>query len=767
MADTQSDDELPQDADPAERPASARKPRSAKPWLDLIDESEKVLQLWQDKCDGIDKQYADLERLANAARERQMQLFWANVSVLAPSIYSRPPVPVVVPRFKDRKPLPRAAAELLERSAIVTFETEEVHDQMKLVRDDLAIAGRGAVWLRYEAKGAGDSFRECVRIEHRDRKDFLHGIARSWGEVPWAATRAWLTKAEMRKRFKPVSGDLYKDASYAVRKEDKDGDDRRRKAGVWEIWHKTENKVVWVAEGCEDTLDEKPPHLSLEGFFPCPRPAYATLQRRTLIPVPDFLFYKDQIEEINELTARIGALADALRVRGFFPAGAGDISDAIETAIKNVADNQVLVPISNWAMIGSGGVKDMIVWLPIEQVANTITALVALRKQLMEDVYEITGLSDIMRGQTEASETLGAQQLKSQYGSVRVRDRQDEMVRLARDVTRLAGEIMAENFQASTLLAMSQYDLASEAALAEQAQPLQAQLAHIQGELAAAQRDPEIAQLAQANPQAARQIMGQVEQQAAGLQQQIAKIAQQPTVEKVMALLREQRMRPYVLDIETDSTIAPDENAQKQRATEFVTAVGGFMERALPALQQNPQAAPVAAELLKFVASQFRAGRQLEGVIDEFADKMAQLASQPRPPDPQVAQQQAEAAAKAERARVENAERMAAAQKTAAEAGAAELEAQQTAADAQAARQIRLRDAADAAADRQIERDGKIAVTDKQLALMDAKRADEFAAHAQAMEKGALELALLKARIEQAKQPPAPPASPREPANAG
>jgi hypothetical protein len=175
-----------------------------------------------------------------------------------------------------------------------------------------------------------------------------------------------------------------------------------------------------------------------------------------------------------------------------------------------------------------------------------------------------------------------------------------------------------------------------------------------------------------------------------------------------MTLLREQRVRPFVLDIETDSTIAPDENAQKQRATEFITAVGGVMKEALPLVQQCRRPRPVIAEVLKYTASQFRAGRQMEGVIDEFADKMAAMASQPKPPDPKQAeaaakQQQAALKAKtdAETAQAKNAERMANAQKVAAEAHAKAIEAETKAADAKAEREIALqqeRDAAEAAA---------------------------------------------------------------------
>jgi hypothetical protein len=54
-------------------------------------------------------------------------------------------------------------------------------------------------------------------------------------------------------------------------------------------------------------------------------------------------------------------------------------------------------------------------------------------------------------------------------------------------------------------------------------------------------------------------------------------------------LLRAEKLRPFILDIETDSTIAPDENAAKQRATEFVTAVGGYLKNAMPLAETMPQ----------------------------------------------------------------------------------------------------------------------------------------------------------------------------------
>lgn len=636
-----SEDILDEDYEPSVEP------KSSKAWLNILRDAEKVFEDYQRRADKIDKLYADLGYLAQATREREFALFWSNIQVLGPSIYSRPPVPVVVPKFKDRRPLYRVSSELLERSTNVAFDLTDIDSVMLLLRDDLTIVGRGASWVRYETKQDSDTATERVCIEHVDRKDFLHDPARKWSEVGWVAKRSWLTKTEMRKRFQKTSGKAYQNAEYEVQKEDREngGADNRRKAGVWEIWSKTENRVVWVAEGCEKLLDDDKPHLKLEGFFPCPKPAYATVQRRSLIPVPDMVYYKDQLEEINELTGRIHAISQSLRVRGFYPAGTGEIGDAIEAALKSNDERSVVIPISNWAAFGgTTSPKDTIVWMPIAEIAEVVAGLVELRRQVIDDVYQIMGLSDIMRGSTEKDETLGAQQLKAQFGSVRIRDKQAELVRIARDCVRIAAEIMAENFNSKTLLEMSQMEIPTDADIKRQVGEIKQQMEAITAQVEQAQADPQIMQQAQQDPEQAQQMLQQAQSQIEQLGQQGQKLQEQPTVEKVMAFLRDQRIRPFVLDIETDSTIAPDEQAEKEARTEFVTALGGMIQQFTPMVQTMPQAAGMVGEMIKFALAPYRAGRELEGKIDEAIEMMIAQANQPQPnPEAEAAKAESEA----------------------------------------------------------------------------------------------------------------------------
>lgn len=619
-------------------------PRLSKPYLDMIHDAERAFQSYQSRCDAIDARYASLDKMADAVGDREFQIFWANLEVLKPTIYQRPPQPVVMPRHKDGGELARKASEMLERVLSFVVEDDDLHETLTLVRDDLAMSARGVAWVLDDG-----------RTIHVDRCDFVHDPARKWQEVGWVARRAYLTREEGVERF----GDIFKTAKcdFVKGKDDGNGNDYRptaKKAQVWELWHRAEQRVVWVTEGVAEVLDEQPPLIDVRGFFPCPRPAYGTLERRKLIPVPDFIYYRDQVDEINELTARIADLAESLRLKGFYASGTSEVGEAIEAAMKATDNKAILVPVSSFAALGGGALKDSIVWLPVREVAEVITACVQLRQQLIQDVYEITGLSDIMRGSTEASETATAQNLKAQYGSVRVRERQAEMVRIARDVLRIKAEVFAEMYSAADLAVMAQMEFPTAADV--QAMQMQAQqaamMAQQQGQPAPPMPDP-------------------------------SKIV---TIEQVGALLKDERVRPFVLDVESDSTIAPNEEAEKAARIEFVTAVGGFIQQAGAMVQQQPQTAPFVGEMLKFTAGAFRAGRELGGVIDEFVDQIKQVAAtagQQQGPTPEQMKAQADAEARKAELQLKAQEMQAKAQVQQAEL---QLKAQEMAAEVEAKR---------------------------------------------------------------------------------
>lgn len=614
-----------------DQPFVGDEPKSSKAILGALKKAEDAFREWQMVCQDVDDLYnlaeyrTDLQGLG--WQDADLDLFWSSFEVLKPAVYARPPQPVVAPLFKDGKPLHNLTAELLERCAISTFQRTGINDVMRLLRDDLIFTGRGAPWVRYEVENGKHS----VCVEHKDRLDFLHEPARKWAEVGWVAGAAWMTRKDMRKRFKRTSNDAYQEATFSVQR-DADGRDMEkrgqvRKAKVWEVWHKADKKVYWVTEGVETLLDSADPDLTLTDFFPCPKPAYATLRRRSLIPVPDFQRYSIHFKKISELTRRIYALLDKVRMKGLIPAG-GDVGQAVEELIRDDSD-EILIPVPSAAMMAQGA--GFVAWLPLNELAQAIQGLIDARTQLINDFYSLSGISDIMRGATEAEETLGAQQLKSQYGSVRVREKSSELQRVAADTVKIAAEIIADKFPEKALLDMSGLTIPKKAEIEERVNQIEAE-AKRDLEGLGKKAEEQAAQAQQqggepVDPQQAKQMLQQAQQQVLAKYAPLLQEAeQQVPLEDVMKLLRDDRAMSFVFEIESSSTILTDELQEKSTRNEFMTQFTSASQPLMGMAAMGDAGAKLAGELMKFVLAPYRAGRTLDGAIDEFIDAAPQMA---------------------------------------------------------------------------------------------------------------------------------------------
>ena len=649
MADLDGDDDRE-----ANKPAG-----QAKKWLTAIERAQSAPEYseWSQRCGVIRKKYRN--EGSSRARVRKYQVLWSNMETMKPAVYSKPPHGVVTRRYRDKDPVGKQATELLERGVNFTIESEGFHDDLKQVRDDFLLYARGVARIKYEpvfveaepesedtldatdAEGVqaegreeagGDADEvldfENVKIEFVQRRDFVHAPARVWKECNWVAFRAFLDRPELVKRFGPeIGGKVGLDASPS----DQNDDGRRTesdadKATIWEIWDKSRNRVLWVAADYPDVLEESEPYLKLDGFYPCPRPAYGTMTTDSLVPVPDYVFYQDQAEEIDTLTARIAALSQSLKLVGFYPAGPqGEGFPEIEKAVTPGFENK-LIAVKSFAAFkeGGGGQGAPIVWLPVQMVGEILKGCVELRKQLLDDVNQIVGISDIMRGDGDAQETATAQSIKAQYGSIRIRQRQEEMARFARDICRLIAQVIAVQFQPETLEKMTNITLPTQADVenAQSQQQLQFQQATQQYQMVA--------------QQAAQQG-----QQPPPPPQAPAPVNLGPTVEDVFGLLRDNVSRRFRIDIETDSTVAGDESQERQDRSAFIETTTKFIEAWGPIIQQTPEMAPLASGLLMFGVRAFRVGRELEELIEETADKIQSAASQPQGPSPQeMAEQQ-------------------------------------------------------------------------------------------------------------------------------
>lgn len=487
-------------------------PASAAYYLDLIESAQNAPEMkeWSDRCKKIRKKYRYERSQTN--KTRQYQILWSNMEVMKPAVMAKPPIAVVQRRYRDQDEVGRKACELLERACRFQVEANDYFSRLEQVRDDYLLYGRGIARLIYspvtvtvededdvdgldetsmegpqaevseeynEALEANDPEEvldfENVKLQFVQKDDFVCQAARTWDEVQWVAFRAYLCREELVERFgEEIAAQIPLDANPDMPESDRQNNNSvstvRSKATIWEFWDKDKRKVCWIAKGYPEVLESSDPYLKLEGFFPCPKPAYGTLTTDSLAPVPDYVYYQDQAEEVDTLTARIGALQQSLKLVGFYPAGPqGEGAPEIERAMSPGFENKLIAVKSYAAFAETGKGKAPIVWLPVEEVMAILKACVELRQQLIQDIYQIVGISDIMRGDGQASETATAQSIKAQFGSVRIRERQQELARFGRDIIRMLAEIICEQFQPETLLKMTNMQLPTEAELMQQA----------------------------------------------------------------------------------------------------------------------------------------------------------------------------------------------------------------------------------------------------------------------------------------------------------
>lgn len=599
---------------------------------DRILHAQKVFRPYLEFCDRIDRIYSDRDGITNSLAltgwtDRKYDTFWASMEVLKPAIYAKAPNIVVKPRFSDANDTDKMTAEMLERVLNSEFERGHINESMLLVRDDLALANRGVLWVTHE-----DDDGNSVCNEWLDRTDFLHDPARSWRDVSWVARRAWLTLDEMKDRFGKTKEDWLHTVFFGYQKDrngdywgDQDDETQREKCAVWEVWDKAEDRVYWVTEGVDSFLDEAKPHLNLRDFFPCPRPAYGTLVRRTLVPVPDYRRYEVHLDQINSLTQRIYDLLDQVRLRGLI-GGGGDVAQAVEAAMREQDASTILIPVAGVNLVQGANAAQMVQWIPLDMIAATIQGLLESRNQLFGDFDRLSGISDIMRGETQAEETLGAQRLKSQYGSVRVKDKKDELIRVSRDAARISGEIVCDNFTQKELLEISQMDIPTRKEVDKSIKDLEKQAREEMTKLVEGMEEtpPEDQEAAAAMQQQLLQAQKQIAEKYGP---QFQQLSQSVVIEDVMELVHDNRARNLIIDIETDSTVMTDELAEKSVRGEFLTGFSNAIMAVQPLMAAGEQGAKLAGAMMKFALEPFNVSRDLAATIDEFVENAPEIAS--------------------------------------------------------------------------------------------------------------------------------------------
>lgn len=563
-------------------------------WQKEMERAEANLKDFRRRGDRTVEKFLDKRSEDGTTR---LNVFHSNIRTLRSFLFGNSPKTDVSRRNKDANDdLARVAAEILSR--LINNDVEESGNDFTSVLqgalDDRLIPGLGVARVRYvyqtetkevdpyndpdtgETKTTQEQLiSEEASIDYIHWRDMAWGYARTWKDLPWMAFRTFLTKDEARTRFGDIiAGTLeYKEVGPGEKGDGTFGEarDAWNKAEIWEICSKKHLKYFWWHKSSKVILDVKPDLLKLKGFWPTPKWMMANTTTTIMEPVPDYYFAQDLYQDIDLLMTRITILTDAVRAVGVYDEASGS---AIGRMLDEGGEN-ALIPVKDWQRFAEkGGLEGVVDWMPLESVVEAIDKLRQLLTDKMQLLYQMTGLSDIMRGQASEQRVSAAEQkLKARFGSIQIQALQDQFARFASELASLKAEVICKHFSAQTILEQSGIMATPDAQYAEQA----------------------------------------------------------------VALLKQYDKADWRVAIKPETVAMTDYAQLQSERTEYLTALATFMQSAAPLYELSPAAAPVMLELLKWGLAGFKGSQQIEGVLDRAIDAVISQPPQPKGDEAKVA----------------------------------------------------------------------------------------------------------------------------------
>lgn len=646
---------MPTNADPTpvtEAPVEKGKP-NIKYWVSQLLAAERAAEpsknatqkAWREYLRELPKGKAgDKDMTVVKAR---YPIYWSSVKTIQPAIYARTPVPTVDKVFDDLSDdIARVASLCLERLAKYLMRHTPFDRIMYATRDEYIHGGKTTprvcfdsdirvepVCVRYHEQqvpdpvtgqvtvayydGAGQPAPDGTELlqdeigyyaettnENVDRvgielvpvhyADILHTpSARHHEEIDWIAYKSLLTRGDVEDRFGKETAD--KLAGYYKSSSDRDDDDRDKDtlpslyATIWEIWDKRRCEVYWYCLGYNDEFIDQKEDIYSLSGF-FPSPPFM------LGTVgPDSLYPTPDYIQLEPLIQQIHGIAERIRKLVLLTQRKG-IYDSSVKGLEALAQNAVegeFIGVGEFQRLISekGGLSNVIQFFPVEQLVSATQEMAQLMDLWEQKFSEVYGIPDILRGTSDPNETAAAQQLKGKYNSHRFSAITREFQRLCRDAIELMCDLALKKFPAQKLAS----------------------------------------------------IMGVP----------LMKPEEQAAWPQVLQLLQDDTERKVRVDIETDSTITMNENADIEQRNYLAKTMFEGLASTSQAMQQNPSFAAVSAQVLLYVTQGLRKGKEIEGSLKQLADQLTQQASQPPPEKPDPAMIKAQAAMQALQAKTQ------------------------------------------------------------------------------------------------------------------
>lgn len=577
-------------------------------------------------------------------------LFHANVQTLVPAVFNSAPVPDLRVRFDEDDAAAKSACDVLERVAISDIDNSTISKTLESAARKAGIVGVAVPRVRYQVVSweIGEFGEQVIALDEVyvemvpwDR--YIEGPARTWKAVPWIAFEHDMTMEALEAIVGPNAREKLdempweRDCAYCKHRKDQASAEPTgifETIKVYEVWDRASKKVLYCSPDLKQPIHTIDDPLRLRQFYPVPEPLTAGECIDGRVPLVHYAIHARLFERYETSAARIHALTQQIKVCGLY-----DKKQAPDfERLRDALDGDYLPAETTDEFIAGGGKKDLsgaVLHWPIEMLVAVARELQGQNVELKQEIWEATGIADIMRGHGNAQATATHDQLKSQYGQLRIKNLQEGVAELARACLRLMIEVRAQLTPWPVLkkIAMMKFEPTKE----QQEEALRMVGSSMM------QLGPD-GQPQPPDPQMQAQVQMMAQQQAitmaAEFEQQVQAVIKSPW----MALS---------IDIETDSTIRGDVTRDMEQ---FNGLIGATSQFAMAVSQLAPIKPDAIESLGKVYAAQvrkFRLGREGEQALDELIEAFkGPVQSQgPSPEQQQAMQQQEMAAQQAEQVR--------------------------------------------------------------------------------------------------------------------
>jgi len=550
----------------------ADKQQEKNPWPTRLESWNEFSRKFHERGCKIEARYEDDREAMGqddpsslGGQYKRVNMFYSNTSILKESLYNSLPKPDVSRLHKgefDNDPS-RVAALIVQRALTYEVHCAKYFDEgVKSAILDRLVPGMGTMWMTF--KPPEDGRPEEVACDFVHWRDLLFEPRRKWEECMWVGRKLHLDHDEAKKRWGERVGELptQKNNNYILAPNLID----KGKVCVIQMWDKAKKEVLHLTEQ-GTILDRVKDPYELASFYPCPKPLIASPPTSKFLPLADYYMAQDQYTQMDTLYARMSLIVEACRVAGVYDASQPEIGRMLS------GTENKLIPVDNWAMFADkGGAKGTIDWFPVETITGVLQQLVATYGFLKDQLFEVTGMADIIRGSSNQYETLGAQQIKAQFASVRMTALQRDVAFFVRDSLRIMAELLCQLYSDQKLSA----------------------------------------------------VCGTLP------------MTDQPHVQSAIAILRDDFQTKYSIDIEADSLTQADWALEQSQRMELTQTLSQFLASAVPAIESNPSLAPLMMQILKFSLVGFKGSAELEGALDSAMTALEQAGGMPEKPDPEA-----------------------------------------------------------------------------------------------------------------------------------